>query len=839
MSKLNGLAMVMVVLGVMLGAAGSAGAVRLAAQGRAEHPVVVSERAAPATRELAQTLAQYLEKISGAKFEVVVGDGLGGIAVGTAADWPALEPAAGLASVDITQMERYRLRSHDRGLYVLGAGELAVQHAVWDLLYRLGHRQFFPTDKWEIVPHTPELSIDVDALEQPDYQTRVLFGSYGLWPFAESLRQKWNHRNRLGGAMRLNTGHVYDLILRRNREAFEQHPEYLALVKGERKAPKFCISNPGLRELVKQWALKEFTRLPDIQCISMDPSDGDGWCECEQCAAIGAPSDLAVTLANEVVAAINASGEQRFVGMYAYNRHSPPPSIAVDPRVIVSVATQFQKDGATTEQIIDGWRARGTQRIGIREYHSFVTWNHDLPGRGLGANLPKLARTIPDFHRRGVRFYTSESDDNWGVHGLGLYLTARMLWDIREADRIDALVDDFLDRCFGSAREPMAQFYHLLGDSSSTLLSDDLIGRMYRLLQDARGLTDDPQVLARLDDLTLYTRFVDLYTRFDIAKPNERQAAFEQLARHLFRIRPSMMVHTKAELRDLPARDKQLIVPPEAQWNAIEGANPWLSTEPWSREELVALTDKGIAEHPLLAFKPVAFSDELVPAAPLHLPPDGDGGFGGRTRGRVNWYTWIDKAPKPIELRATGGLIPQYRDRGDAKFTLYQVHHATGDAASQGATTPDGVERTIQLTAHDPGLHRLEVSDGNDATSMTWPAGLPMTRKAAGDEPLSVIYGRGSLCFYVPRGTKVIGGHLQGFGSFTDSRGQVHAAWTKENPNHAYFHFPVPAGQDGKLWRIEGLFGTLRLMTVPPFLARNGGELLLPVEVVNSDAKRR
>ena len=46
--------------------------------------------------------------------------------------------------------EEYCLRSSASGLWLLGATDLAVQHAVWDCLFRLGHRQFFPErhGKW-------------------------------------------------------------------------------------------------------------------------------------------------------------------------------------------------------------------------------------------------------------------------------------------------------------------------------------------------------------------------------------------------------------------------------------------------------------------------------------------------------------------------------------------------------------------------------------------------------------------------------------------------------------------------------------------------------------------
>jgi hypothetical protein len=45
----------------------------------------------------------------------------------------------------------------------------------------------------------------------------------------------------------------------------------------------------------------------------------------------------------------------------------------------------------------------------------------------------------------------------------------------------------------------------------------------------------------------------------------------------------------------------------------------------------------------------------------------------------------------------------------------------------------------------------------------------------------------------------------------------------------------VPDGQDGQLWRFRYARGPVRLLTVPPYLARSGDELLLPREVVERD----
>ena len=52
-----------------------------------------------------------------------------------------------------------------------------------------------------------------------------------------------------------------------------------------------------------------------------------------------------------------------------------------------------------------------------------------------------------------------------------------------------------------------------------------------------------------------------------------------------------------------------------------------------------------------------------------------------------------------------------------------------------------------------------------------------------------------------------------------------------------YYSFNVPAGLDGKLWKVNQSAGPIRLLTVPPYFARSAAELLLPAEVVAADGQ--
>jgi hypothetical protein len=110
-------------------------------------------------------------------------------------------------------------------------------------------------------------------------------------------------------------------------------------------------------------------------------------------------------------------------------------------------------------------------------------------------------------------------------------------------------------------------------------------------------LADSAGLRARVDDLTLYARYVDLLDRYTFALGPPRQAAFEALIRHAYRMRTTEMVHSKALYRDLIGRDKTVAIPAGAEWNAPEGKNPWKSSAPFGDDELAAFITEGIARH--------------------------------------------------------------------------------------------------------------------------------------------------------------------------------------------------------------------------------------------------
>lgn len=90
------------------------------------------------------------------------------------------------------------------------------------------------------------------------------------------------------------------------------------------------------------------------------------------------------------------------------------------------------------------------------------------------------------------------------------------------------------------------------------------------------------------------------------------------------------------------------------------------------------------------------------------------------------------------------------------------------------------------------------------------------------------------MYFYVLKRTKIVGGFASGEGLLVKASGRKVYQFTAKP---GYFSVPVEKGEDGRLWKFQNSAGQRTLMTVPPCLARNAKELLLPAEVVEKNAK--
>lgn len=618
--------LVISVLAFVVSGAVAAPELSLTKEGKALLTIHTGNKANEETRVAAQKLATYLEKISTASFSVESGDANNSIAVGTVEDFPQFRNEFDLS--DALNREDYLLRTSATGIAIIGASERGVKHAVWDFLYRLGYRQFFAGPHWEIVPGEKNLKITVDVKEHPDFFSRSIWSTAPIWrpdwtsatvkPYRDQLTAEWNHWaevNRLGGSIKVVSGHADQAIIASAREEFKQHPEYYSLVNGKRmdtgKYFHFCYSNPAVQQILIRYAFNYFEKNPDADCVSIEPGDsGRIWCQCPDCQAMGEPSDRMVRVANIVVRAVREKYPQKYVSFYAYQLHADPPTVKLEPGVIVPATTHLTLGKVKSfEDRTIGWRDAGALS-GVREYYSVFWWDKGIPRTSTASRVDELPVRLKQYHDIGLRMLNAESNGAWAPNGLGYYLSTRMLWDIKEADNADAIVDDFVEKSFETAAAPMKRFFGILHGAYQTpvpAFNRAYIGQLYGLLDEAFKQTADNGVKTRLNDLAIYVRYLELYFEYSQIDAEDNAALNEGLNKILRfssptymvgMVMPNQMYEAKGNRHWVAKWDNHIYTPPAdlQMVNAFPRYQAaWDSRKPYSDQKIQEFIHSGIA----------------------------------------------------------------------------------------------------------------------------------------------------------------------------------------------------------------------------------------------------
>lgn len=715
----------------------------------------------------------------------------------------------------------------------MGASDLGAQNAMWDFLGREGYRQYFPGPTWEIIPSVPELTADYNEVQKPSYIMRSVWFSGGS--YNKKLYLDWCKKNRQISGFYINAGHAYESFIHRNKKAFAEHPEYYALVNGKRKSSKLNIANPDLRRLFVNFKLKELRNNPKRMSVSVDPSDGGGWDESEEGKAIGSPSNQAIFLANEVAKAVEKEFPERYVGMYAYNKHGEPPTIKVHPNVFILVTTGFRGTMLSMKDQMKGWQKKGAT-LGIRDYLSYAAANYDIPSRCSGP-FGSHAKRFKNYYDWGARLYSGESGDNWGINGLVYYNVARQLWNVNDTTTSESIFEEFLSKCFGPVADDIRPYYQALSPAGNPVLESGFFRQLYDAIAAARSKNPGPAIEDRLDDLTVYVRYLELYKAYTLKSGAARCAAARILFSHLYRSRFHSANAAYAIIRDLRGRDKTIKKGwTEKEFKALRGGKVlWEKRLPYTKDEIRAMVVEGIKNNAKLDFNPVSYSKDLVPAAPiLKLDKNVKPGYMGHQNVHsILYYTWAKNPGTEWRIKIKCDVDSKRRPikKIHPKIELWAADEAMDepvDVAEMDIT--NGKTGEFILKSPHKGLHWI-ILNGARWQKLELDSEKPWTVTSLSDLQAQSqgVSSTGTLYFYVPKNTKVIGGHFKGRGTLINPEGKA----VKRFDHDGYVKIDVPEGMDGRLWKVNQLRGgNFLLLTVPPYFAPSPRDLLLPREVV-------
>jgi hypothetical protein len=507
----------------------------LAVPGKQSYSIFLSTDASPSERWAAEELRRHLEPITGVRMPIDTGAGVPAspkvIALGKSAltEWLGIQPAEG---------ESCLLKTAGETVIIAGGRERGSMYGVSILLEKLGYRWFTPD-----VTRTPQTHAlwlpQLDETHSPGFEYREVF-------FTEAQQREWSARNRLNGNFhQLDEGvggkiaympwaHSYYDLVPPDRY-FASHPEYFALVYGQRQRQdaQLCLTNADVLRLTVEQVQQWLAGHPEVSVISVSQNDTGGWCECEPCRQVikeegGAISGLALRFVNQVAERVGASHPGKRIDMLAYRETADPPSTA---RPLASVQIRLCPIDACQAHSVQTCdynrpfleRLQRWSQIAPKLYiwQYSVNFSHYLAPF---PNYDELISDIPMFQRAGISGLFIQGAVSEGGGGddaeLRSYLAARLLWkpDLDPVMEIRA----FLDAVYGPAAPLLWNYFvlrqqevrrgqHLWVDQNldARYLTPDFLRRGRALLARARLKAASDAARRRIDRHLLSLDYVE------------------------------------------------------------------------------------------------------------------------------------------------------------------------------------------------------------------------------------------------------------------------------------------------------------------------------------------
>jgi len=795
-------------------------------------------------KKIGENFSFYLEKITGKRFIISSGKYKKNmIFLGLTKNCKNFSIPS---SLENKGLEAVYIKSDRNSIVIIGNSPVAIRHGTYIYLYKLGCRWFFPGKRWTIIPKRKSIYVNYETLQEPDFKNRRIWYGYGTgagekWKSKEvgNNYKIWAEANLQGGIATFHCGHSWGDIVRKNKEEFKKHPEYFAL-KEDGKARydsgnvKFCCSNPGLLELVakdRKKLLQEYKKKNLYEfMVSVDPSDGHGYCHCKNCEELGNSTDRVIYLANYVAKKLREVYPDGWVGLYAYSDHQIPPTIKVEPNVYVQIAMGFNKTGYTYDELINLW-GKKAGAIGIREYYGVMAWDWDLHGRGREGSINYHKDKIPYWKKCGATSISAEITGGWGWKGPGEYIAAKLMWDVNSD--VNELFEDFFEKAFGKAKEEMKKFFKIW-DGNPTITN----GKIYKSLECFKIASEkkkEKNVQARLNDLKAYIHYVILYNDSQNSKRGkDAREKFFNLMEYTYRIKTRSMVHSYALARrianykfpsnlfsELPEGEqgkgkrkniieKWWIFNPECEWQK-------------NKEEMTDEEVENLFKNDLKRFE--KYKDEMVEYSKNFIcisldkiqgVKEGDSeNFSFRFKN--TFYILFENKKVPVEVEGVRNSI----------VSLYSM-----DGRQIGEwTVKKNENKKITLTVKEMGIYKIVF---NEWYKLKFPDNLKFVGEVSSQSPLRQQPYAGPLYFYVPKGTKYINAYYETRLIIKSPDGKVIKYLPDKSPSPV--KIKVENRNDGKVWCVEWLTaGKFFFTNIPPYCSFSDKFIFLPKKKKKKD----
>lgn len=457
--------------------------------GIADAVIVTPANASITETYAANRLKYYLEKITGADIEIIT-------------DRETAEYEISVGKTNRTDCDfssspdgSYIIASTDNRIVINGAGNKGAINGVYAFLEKYCGCHWYESEVI-VVPENKNLTVpdDIDIKYTPFFEFSETDTKSSRDPeFSVANGLTGGVYKRLspeqGGAVEYIGGSSHTLVNQYCKPSvyFEEHPEYFALVDGERTGTQLCLTNEDVKDIVtaEALALLKEKHNPDasLQILSVTQADNGYYCQCENCKALddanGSQAGTVLTFANEIAARIKAAGDYGNVAIdtfaYQYSRKAPS---AVVPRddVIVRLCSIECCFGHTLDD--PGCEANAAFMADLSEWSKICNrlyiWNYNLncdESINIYANFGTMQRNTQIFYEHNVKgiyqqgvYYIAESDGEFGE--MKTYLLTKLMQN--PYLDFDAEMLGYMNAVYGPGGKYLKEFIDTVTDHAVT-----------------------------------------------------------------------------------------------------------------------------------------------------------------------------------------------------------------------------------------------------------------------------------------------------------------------------------------------------------------------------------